>query len=166
MSEVAGRMSIQEGAKYLERPQEGRGILLAGVPGVAPAEVAILGGGVVGPNAAKVAAGLGRDVRILDINLDRLRYLDDIMPPNVDDALLRPAHDPRVDRAGRPGHRGRPDHRRQGPAAGPRRGPGADEARRRHRRRRHRPGGLHRDQPAHDAPPARPTSSMAWSTTA
>jgi alanine dehydrogenase len=83
MSEVAGRMSIQEGAKYLERPQEGRGILLAGVPGVAPAEVAILGGGIVGSNAAKVAAGLGANVRILDINLDRLRYLDDIMPPNV-----------------------------------------------------------------------------------
>ncbi len=83
MSEVAGRMSIQEGAKYLERPQEGRGILLAGVPGVAPAEVAILGGGVAGSNAAKVAAGLGATVRILDINLDRLRYLDDIMPPNV-----------------------------------------------------------------------------------
>jgi alanine dehydrogenase len=83
MSEVAGRMSIQEGAKYLERPQEGRGILLSGVPGVAPAEVAILGGGIVGSNAAKVAAGLGANVRILDVNLDRLRYLDDIMPPNV-----------------------------------------------------------------------------------
>jgi alanine dehydrogenase len=83
MSEVAGRMSIQEGAKYLERPQEGRGILLAGVPGVAPAEVAILGGGVVGANAAKVAAGLGANVKILDVNLDRLRYLDDIMPSNV-----------------------------------------------------------------------------------
>jgi alanine dehydrogenase len=83
MSEVAGRMSIQEGAKFLERPQEGRGILLSGVPGVAPAEVAILGGGVVGSNAAKVAAGLGANVRILDVNLDRLRYLDDIMPPNV-----------------------------------------------------------------------------------
>ena len=83
MSEVAGRMSIQQGAKFLERPQEGRGILLAGVPGVAPAEVAVLGGGIVGSNAAKVASGLGANVRILDINLDRLRYLDDIMPPNV-----------------------------------------------------------------------------------
>ena len=83
MSEVAGRMSIQEGAKYLERPQEGRGILLSGVPGVAPAEVAILGGGVVGSNAAKVAAGLGANVHILDVNVDRLRYLDDVMPPNV-----------------------------------------------------------------------------------
>jgi alanine dehydrogenase len=83
MSEVAGRMSIQEGAKFLERPFEGRGILLGGVPGVAPANVVILGGGVVGANAAKVAAGLGANVWILDINLDRLRYLDDVMPPNV-----------------------------------------------------------------------------------
>jgi alanine dehydrogenase len=84
MSEVAGRMSIQEGAKYLERPQQGRGILLAGVPGVAPAHITILGGGVVGANAAKIAAGFRADVAILDINMDRLRYLDDIMPPNVD----------------------------------------------------------------------------------
>src|SRR5262245_287756 len=83
MSEVAGRMSIQEGAKFLERPFEGRGILLGGVPGVLPAHVVILGGGVVGANAAKVAAGLGANVTILDINLDRLRYLDDVMPPNV-----------------------------------------------------------------------------------
>src|SRR5438477_2202802 len=83
MSEVAGRMSIQEGAKFLERPFEGRGILLGGVPGVLPANVVILGGGVVGANAAKVAAGLGANVTILDINLDRLRYIDDVMPPNV-----------------------------------------------------------------------------------
>src|SRR5437588_699688 len=83
MSEVAGRMSIQEGAKFLERPFEGRGILLGGVPGVLPANVVILGGGVVGANAAKVAAGLGANVAILDINLDRLRYLDDVMPRNV-----------------------------------------------------------------------------------
>src|ERR1043165_5049059 len=83
MSEVAGRMSIQEGAKYLERPQQGRGILLGGVPGVAPAYITILGGGVVGANAAKIAAGFNADIAILDINMDRLRYLDDIMPPNV-----------------------------------------------------------------------------------
>src|SRR5438270_8533486 len=83
MSEVAGRMSSQEGAKYPERPFEGRGILLGGVPGVRPANVIILGAGVVGANAAKVAAGLGANVTLLDINLDRLRYLDDIMPPNV-----------------------------------------------------------------------------------
>jgi alanine dehydrogenase len=83
MSEVAGRMSIQEGAKYLERPQEGRGILLGGVPGVPPAHIAVLGGGVVGKNAARIAAGFQADVSILDINIDRLRYLDDIMPANV-----------------------------------------------------------------------------------
>ncbi len=83
MSEVAGRMSIQEGAKYLERPFEGRGILLAGVPGVPPATVSVIGGGVVGANAAQVAAGLGANVFILDVNLDRLRYLDDVMPQNV-----------------------------------------------------------------------------------
>jgi alanine dehydrogenase len=83
MSEIAGRMSIQEGAKYLEKPMEGRGILLGGVPGVEPANVVILGGGVVGSNAAKVAAGLGARVTVLDIDLDRLRYLDDIMPKNV-----------------------------------------------------------------------------------
>src|SRR5436309_7766851 len=83
MSEVAGRMSIQEGAKYLERPFDGRGILLAGVPGVAPATVVVIGGGVVGANAARVAAGLGANVFILDVNLDRLRYLDEVMPKNV-----------------------------------------------------------------------------------
>jgi alanine dehydrogenase len=83
MSEVAGRMSIQEGAKYLERPQLGRGILLAGVPGVAPAHIAILGGGVVGKSAARIAAGFQADVVLLDISVDRLRYLEDIMPPNV-----------------------------------------------------------------------------------
>ena len=84
MSEVAGRMSIQEGAKYLERPQMGRGILLGGVPGVAPANITVLGGGVVGANAARIAAGFQANVAILDINLDRLRYLDDVMPANVD----------------------------------------------------------------------------------
>jgi alanine dehydrogenase len=91
MSEVAGRMSIQEGAKYLERPQMGRGILLGGVPGVAPAHITILGGGVVGANAARIAAGFQADVAILDVNLDRLRYLDDVMPPNVN-ALFSDRH--------------------------------------------------------------------------
>ena len=83
MSEVAGRMAIQEGAKYLEKPQKGVGILLGGVPGVPPAKVLVLGGGVVGTQAAKMAAGLGAQVTILDINLQRLRYLADVMPPNV-----------------------------------------------------------------------------------
>jgi alanine dehydrogenase len=83
MSEVAGRLSIQEGAKYLERPMGGRGVLLSGVPGTKPATVAVVGAGVVGVNAVKVAAGFGATVYCLDINLDRLRYLDDIFPKNV-----------------------------------------------------------------------------------
>ena len=83
MSEVAGRMAIQEGAKYLEKPMGGRGVLLGGVPAVKPGKVLILGGGVVGTQAAKMAAGLGADVTIMDISLPRLRYLSDVMPPNV-----------------------------------------------------------------------------------
>ncbi|MER2997185.1 alanine dehydrogenase [Pontibacter populi] len=101
MSEVAGRMAIQEGAKYLEKPLKGRGILLGGVPGVRPAKVMILGGGIVGTNAAKMAAGMGADVTIMDTNLARLRYLDDIMPANVNTFMsneynireLLPTHD-------------------------------------------------------------------------
>ncbi len=83
MSEVAGRMAPQEGAKYLEKPLKGRGILLGGVPGVKPAHVLVLGAGIVGTQAAKVAAGLGAQVTIMDINLNRLRELDDFMPKNV-----------------------------------------------------------------------------------
>ena len=83
MSEVAGRMSIQQGAKFLEKSQGGKGVLLGGVPGVKPANVMILGGGVVGTEAAKMAAGLGANVSLLDINLDRLRYLSEILPANV-----------------------------------------------------------------------------------
>lgn len=83
MSEVAGRMAVQEGAKYLEKQSMGRGVLLGGVPGVPPAKIMVLGGGIVGTQAAKMAAGLGAQVTILDINLPRLRYLSDVMPPNV-----------------------------------------------------------------------------------
>ena len=83
MSEVAGRLAVQEGAKYNEKLFGGRGVLLGGVPGVKPAKVVIIGGGVVGINAAKMAAGLGADVTILDTSLDRLRYLDDVLPANV-----------------------------------------------------------------------------------
>jgi len=83
MSEVAGRMAVQEGAKYLEKLYGGRGVLLGGVPGVAPAKVVILGGGIVGINAAKMAAGLGAKVTVLDLDLERLRYLSDVMPANV-----------------------------------------------------------------------------------
>ena len=90
MSEVAGKMSVQEGAKCLERPMMGRGILLGGVPGVPPANVLVLGGGVVGTNAARVAAGLGANVTIMDINLDRLRQIDETMPPNVTTVYCEP----------------------------------------------------------------------------
>ncbi len=90
MSEVAGRMSIQAGARCLEKTHGGVGVLLGGVPGVQPANVAIIGGGVVGINAAKIAAGLGARVQILDISLDRLRYLDDVMPKNVQTLMSNP----------------------------------------------------------------------------
>lgn len=83
MSEVAGRMAIQQGAKYLEKPVKGRGLLLGGVPGVAPGKVLVLGAGVVGIQAAKMAAGLGAHVTILDVDMKRLRYVNDIMPPHV-----------------------------------------------------------------------------------
>jgi alanine dehydrogenase len=83
MSEVAGRMAVQEGAKYLEKLYGGRGVLLGGVPGVPPAKVVVLGGGIVGINAAKMAAGLGAKVTVLDLSLERLRYLSDVMPANV-----------------------------------------------------------------------------------
>ncbi len=90
MSEVAGRMSIQEAARFLEMPQGGSGTLLGGVPGVAPAKVLIIGGGIVGINAAKMACGLGADVTIMDINLERLRYLSDVMPANCKQVMFSP----------------------------------------------------------------------------
>lgn len=90
MSEVAGRMAPQEGAKYLEKTMGGRGVLLAGVPGTEPADVVVIGGGVVGTSAAKIAAGLGARVTILDNNLYRLRYLDDVMPKNVVTMMSNP----------------------------------------------------------------------------
>ncbi len=83
MSEVAGRMAPQEGAKYLEKATGGRGVLMGGIPGVPPANVIVLGGGIVGVNAAKIAAGMGANTTILDISIPRLRYLDDVMPKNV-----------------------------------------------------------------------------------
>ena len=154
MSEVAGRMSIQEGAKYLERPFDGRGILLGGVPGVLPANVVILGGGIVGANAAKVAAGLGANVTILDINLDRLRYLDDVMPRNVT-TLYSDRHNILDSlEPGRPAHRRRAHPRRQGAAPGPPTGPQTDAAAGRDHRRGHRPGRLRRNLPADHAQPA------------
>lgn len=92
MSEVAGRMAVMQGAKYLEREHGGRGVLLGGVPGVQPATVVILGAGVVGANAARTAAGLGAMVCVLDVNLERLRYLADVMPPNVITMMSNPVN--------------------------------------------------------------------------
>lgn len=90
MSEVAGRMAVQEGAKYLEKYFGGRGLLLGGIPGVKPANVTIIGGGIVGTNAAKMAAGMGANVTILDVDLERLRYLDDVMAKNVNTLISSP----------------------------------------------------------------------------
>ncbi len=92
MSEVAGRMAIQQGAKYLEREHGGRGVLLGGVPGVAPAVVVVIGAGVVGANAARMAAGLGARVFVLDIDLQKLRYLSDVLPPNVVTLMSNPVN--------------------------------------------------------------------------
>jgi alanine dehydrogenase len=154
MSEIAGKMSIQEGAKYLERPMMGRGILLGGVPGVAPGNVLVLGAGVVGTNAARVAAELGANVTIMDVNLDRLRYLDEIMPTNVTgiysdphavaDAL--PRADLVIGAVLIPGSRAPRLVRRDQLATMQSGG--------RHRGRVHRPGRLRRDGQADDAPRA------------
>ena len=159
MSEIAGKMSIQEGAKYLEKPMMGRGILLGGVPGVAPAHVVVLGGGIVGTNAAKVAAGLGADVVIMDINLDRLRYLDDVMPANVktifSDAFTIREHLRQADLViGAVLIPGAKAPRLVTPA-----GSGGDEERQRDRGCRDRPGGMHRDEQANDASAA----DVSWS---
>ncbi len=91
MSEVAGRMAVQEGAKYLEKTFGGRGLLLSGVPGTPRANIMILGAGVVGANAAKLAAGLGAAVTLFDVNLERLRFLSDVLPPNVETLFSQPA---------------------------------------------------------------------------
>jgi alanine dehydrogenase len=130
MSEVAGRMAIQAGAKYLEKAHGGSGILLGGVPGVKPAKVVVIGGGVVGINSARMAAGLGADVTVLDTNLPRLRYLDEVLPKNC-----HTVYSTRTCRA-------------QARAA---RGPEAHEPRLGDRRRGRRPGRLRRDLQADHA---------------
>ena len=151
MSEVAGRMAVQEGAKYLEKLYGGRGVLLGGVPGVAPAKVVVLGGGVVGINAAKMAAGMGAKVTILDLSLDRLRYLSDVMPANVQLIHSNRHNILEADRDGRSGGRRGADCRGQGAEAHPPRGPQADAAGVGDRRRGDRPGRVRGDDPRHDA---------------
>ncbi|MFO8044025.1 MAG: alanine dehydrogenase, partial [Alkalispirochaeta sp.] len=96
MSEIAGRMSIQEGARFLERPQGGRGVLLGGIPSVEKGKVAILGGGIVGTHAAKMAVGLGAEVTVLDVNIDRLNYLDDVFSGRISLLYSNGAHLDRV----------------------------------------------------------------------
>ena len=169
MSEIAGRMSVFEGSKHLESPFGGRGVLVSGVPGVEPAKVVILGGGVVGINAAKIAAGVGAQVSIFDVSHDRLRYLDDVLPPNVTTLYSNPFVVRKkvwqadlvvgavlVAGAKAPLLVTRDDVRRMkdrsvvgGGARAPRRGYGEGSFRR--GRRRRRPGRLYRDVPAHDA---------------
>ena len=119
MSEVAGRLAVQIGAVYLEAPNGGRGILLGGVPGVAPGNVVILGGGVVGTNAAKMAIGLGAHVTIIDRNLNRLRELDDIFRRPGGHTRLQRVDRRRDSAPGRPGHRRRADSWRLRAETGP-----------------------------------------------
>ena len=119
MSEVAGRMSVQVGAHCLEKAQGGRGVLMGGVPGVDPANVVILGGGTVGTEAAKMAAGMGANVTIMDIDLERLRYLDDVMPANVTGGLLQRAEHLHARQVRRPRHWRGLDRGREGPGPDP-----------------------------------------------
>jgi len=118
MSEVAGRMAMQEGAKYLEMAQGGHGVLLGGVPGVDPGTVLVIGGGIVGTNAAKMACGLGAKVYVLDMNLDRLRYLSDVMPSNCFPLMASPATIRKLAREAKCDYRRRAGCRGQGPQTG------------------------------------------------
>jgi alanine dehydrogenase len=140
MSEVAGRMAIQEGAKYLEKTYGGNGILLSGVPGVSPGTVVVIGGGVVGTNAAKIACGLGAKVYLLDNNLERLRYLSDVMPSNCFPLMSNPVHHPQFAGRGRSGGWRGPDTRRQSTQTDYPRHARDHEKRRGDRRCGHRPG--------------------------
>ena len=160
MSEVAGRMAVQVGAQYLEKPNGGRGILLGGVPGVAPANAVILGGGVVGTNAAKMAMGLGAHVTIIDRNLNRLRELDDIFNGQVVTLASNAWTINENLKDGRPGGGRSADPRRFGAEAGPPRNDRGHEARRGGGGRGHRSGRLFRDLAPHHA--YRPGVLRGW----
>ena len=149
MSEVAGRMSVQVGAAYLEKEHGGRGVLLGGGPGVPPGNVCIIGGGIVGTNAAKIALGMGAKVTLVDLNLNRLRELDDIFGGRLYTVASNSYNIERAGPRGRPCHRSGPDpwrcrskDRHEGDGQ-------QDEEGRRHRRRSDRPGRLHRDRAPH-----------------
>ena len=161
MSEVAGRMSVQVGATYLEKEKGGRGVLLGGVPGVPPATVCILGGGIVGTNAAKIAQGMGANVTIVDLNLNRLRELDDIFNGRVYTLASNSYNVARAVQDRRPGHRRRADPRRR--CSPNRDAPNglAHEERRRRGRCRDRPGRLHRNRKANH--PQRSLLPGRWS---
>ena len=159
MSEVAGRMSIQVGAHYLEKEQGGRGVLLGGVPGVAPAKVAILGGGVAGVNAAQMAVGMRADVTIYDINNERLAELDMFFSSQIKTAYASQSGDRRSGREGRAGDRRGAGARRSGAQAGHARHAQDDEARLGAGRHRDRPGRLLRNQPSDHPRRSRSTKS-------
>ena len=163
MSEVAGRMSIQVGAHYLEKEQGGRGVLLGGVPGVAPAKVAILGGGVAGVNAAQMAVGMRADVTIYDINNDRLAELDMFFGSQIKTAYASRGAIARRGRRSRAGDRRGAGARRRGAQARHARHAQDDEARHRAGRHRDRPGRLLRNQPRRRPTTTRSTRSTASS---
>ena len=151
MSEIAGRMATQEGAKYLERPFGGAGVLLGGVPGVEPGNVLVIGGGVVGANAATIAYGMGAHVVLLERDIERMRYLGETMPRQLITVYSDPESLRQYPRVGGPGHRRGAAARRRGAEAHQARAPVDDEARLGDRGRGDRPGGLRGDEPRHDA---------------
>ena len=166
MSEVAGRMAVQVGARFLEAPQGGRGVLLGGAPGVQPGRVAVIGAGNVGWNAAWIAAGMEAEVNLLDRDLDRLRFVDQIHQGPHHHAGLEPRHGRALRGRGRPRHRRRARRRRSGARGGhrghgPLDAPGLGD-----RRRGHRPGRLRGHLARDDAPRADATRSTASCTTA
>ncbi len=166
MSEVAGRIAVFSAAETLLKHNGGMGLLLCGVPGVPPARVCVLGGGVVGVNAARMAAGLGAEVVVLERSIPRMRQIDDVHGGPHPDPLLDPGRHRGRGAEGRRGDRRGADRRRRGAQAGQARAPGQDEARLGLGRRLHRPGRLFRDQPADHPRATRPMWSTGWCTTA
>ena len=154
-------MAVQVGAHYLEKTHGGRGMLLGGVPGVPGANVVIIGGGVVGTNAAQMALGMGANVTILDLNVDRLRYLDDVLHGRIHTLASNRQNIAAAAQRGRSGHRRRADRGREGAEAGDARDDRGDAAGLGRRRRRDRPGRLHRDAPSRPRTATRPTWSTA-----